>query len=262
MVAACFGDRLADSFLLVVFSSNTSPFTWVWGWMCNLLVILISLYYHWNTASPFYGIASFSCLEMPSGFPLNYVANSRVAHTQQNNPCWVPFCIQRGMSVRYLPVYLKKESLGFSSTTLFPSTELPGVSGRSSYRQECVSHIRAEEVGSKCRSAGEHQLCLPFLLILSSGSIPSRSEFNRKLTYLLCPLQVLQSVWWWWHVKERGPEVHKSCYKFLITKNHYMCHSSNSWSLHGTHQEAAQLFISHLSDTVRYLWQTLDISSK
>lgn len=125
-----------------------------------------------------------------------------------------------------------------------------------------VSHIRAEEVGSKCRSAGEHQLCLPFLLILSSGSIPSRSGFNRKLTYLLCPLQVLQSVWWWWHVKERGPEVHKSCYKFLITKNHYMCHSSNSWSLHGTHQEAAQLFISHLSDTVRYLWQTLDISSK
>lgn len=109
-------------------------------------------------------------------------------HTQ-NNPGWVPFCIQWGIPVRHFPVYLRKESLSFSSAILSPSTELlqcleGAATGRS---VPATSGPR-----SKCGSAGENQLCLPSLLILSPGRIPSWTGLYRKLTNSLCLLQVLQ----------------------------------------------------------------------
>lgn len=52
------------------------------------------------------------------------------------------------------------------------------------------------------------------LFIMSSGSIPSHAGFKRKPIYFLCPLQVLQSVLWWWHVKGRSTEVLKSVTNF------------------------------------------------
>lgn len=121
---------------------------------------------------------------MPSDFPLNYVSNSRIAHTEQNNLGWVPFCMQRGMPMRHFPVYLKKESLSLSSTILFPSTELPGVSGGSSYRQESVSHIRAEEVGSNV-DLQESTSPAPFLLTPSPGSIPSYRTSRKAHGFIL-----------------------------------------------------------------------------
>jgi len=87
------------------------------------------------------------------------------------------------------------------------STASAGDSGRSCGFQDC----RPPACHGMESEGSIPDIAPPFML--SSGSIPSHAGFKRKLTYLLCPLQMLQSVLWWWHVKKRGTEVHKSCYK-------------------------------------------------
>lgn len=126
-------------------------------------------------------------------------------------------------------VLVAKFSNGNQSSVLSPhQCCLPCTPSPQSTAWELVS-----ELGTQAWTAAFRTVChskesernipeIVSLFILSTGSIPSHKGFKRKLTYLLCPLQVLQSVLWWWHIKERGTEVHKSCYKFLSTKNHYL----------------------------------------
>lgn len=201
MVPACFGGRLADSFLLMVFSPNTRTSTWVKGWMCNPLVILISLYYHWNHCQP---ILWTTILLLPGDafrFSFKLCCKLKSCTHTKNNPDWVPFCMQRGMPVRHFPVYLKKERLSFSSTISLQALKFlecleEAVPGRR------VSSIRAGEAGASA-DLQRAQLSLPLLLTQSPGTFPSPTGLHRNLTCLLCPLQVLLSVWWWWHGKER-----------------------------------------------------------
>lgn len=183
MVPACFGGRLADSFLLVVFSSKIPAFSLESEAECvisytNLLILSLKHYHP---------ILWTRILLLPGDafrFSFKWCCKSKsCTHITEKSGLGPILHPEKNVCEMLSGVF--EESLSFPSTTLFPSTELPAVCG---------------------------------------------------LLDVLCTFQGLQSVWWWWLIKQSAPEVRKSCYKFLITENHYLCLCSNSWSLHGTCQ--------------------------
>lgn len=206
MVPACFGGRLADSFLLVVFSSKIPAFSLESEAECvisytNLLILSLKHYHP---------ILWTRILLLPGDafrFSFKWCCKSKsCTHITEKSRLGPILHPEKNVCEMLSGVF--EESLSFPSTTLSEHWTSCSV-----WAPGCTLYFPRP---AKC-----------LVMVAYKAKRPRSAQKLLQISDHWKPLLV-------------------SLLKFLVS----------TWHL------PAQLFISHLSDTVRYLWQTQDISSK